>query len=127
VSLVYSYQGKGRAFAKAASYLMHGGNFTTVRDFLLTHTSTIVQDDSGIPLKAFPTDRWIVLGYGTYNRPIDLFKDKYQPDLAALFQQSQRDPLPFSFGYTWKKNESSLLCGIALDHIPKAQPVKDGE
>ena len=120
-------QGKGRGFAKAASYLMHSSHFTTVRDFLLNHTSSMVQDDSGIPLKDFPTDRWVVIGFGHYKQPIDLFKDKLQPDLVEMFGSGACESLPFSFGYTWKKNESSLLCAITLDNVPKAKPVKDGE
>jgi hypothetical protein len=35
---------------KSASYLLHSGNFTTVRNFLLNNSATIIQDDSGIPL-----------------------------------------------------------------------------
>jgi len=120
-------QGIGHGFVKAASYLMHLDHFTTVRDFLLTHTRTMVQDDSGIPMRDFPADRWMVLGYGSYSSPIDLFKDKYQPEVARLFKEAPADPLPFSFGYTWHKNQSSILYGIALNYVPKAKPVGDGE
>lgn len=120
-------QGIGHGFAKAASYLMHLDYFTTVRDFLLSHTRSMVQDDSGIPLRAFPQNQWLVLGYGHYSKPIDLFKEKYQPDLAELFDDSPKENLPFSFGYTWHKNESSLIYGISLSHVPKAKPVSGGE
>ena len=40
----------GNSLIKSASYLLHSGNFTTVRDFLLRNSATIIQDDSGIPL-----------------------------------------------------------------------------
>src|ERR1700759_1660760 len=40
----------GNRLIKSASYLLHSGNFTTVRDFLLANSATIIQDDSGIPL-----------------------------------------------------------------------------
>ncbi len=40
----------GNSLIKSASYLLHAGNFTTVRDFLLANSATIIQDDSGIPL-----------------------------------------------------------------------------
>ena len=40
----------GNSLLKSASYLLHSGNFTTVRDFILANSATIIQDDSGIPL-----------------------------------------------------------------------------
>src|SRR5439155_1581136 len=46
-------RGPGVSLIKAASYLMHGDGFSGVRSFLLEHSSFIVQDDSGIPMRAF--------------------------------------------------------------------------
>lgn len=115
--------GDGHAFLKAASYLMHRDHFNTVRDFLLTHTRTLVQDDSGIPVKKFPMDRWLVTGFGNYTAPIDIFKDMYQPEAAKLYAETPHEALPFSFGYRWRNKESSLFYGIALPYVPKAQPV----
>jgi len=43
---------------KSASYLMHNGNFTVVRDFLLADSATIIQDDSGIPLSQYVPAKW---------------------------------------------------------------------
>ena len=48
--------GNGNGLLKSASYLMHSGNFTQVRDFVLEHSQSIVQDDSGIPLASFRPD-----------------------------------------------------------------------
>ncbi len=53
-------QGRGMSFLKAASYLMHRGTFTTVRDFLLRNSDIIVEDDSGIPFHFFSDDQWTV-------------------------------------------------------------------
>ncbi len=47
-------RGKGVSLLKAASYLMHTEGFNGVRNFLLNHSRVIIQDDSGIPLRAFP-------------------------------------------------------------------------
>ena len=112
--------GTGTAFAKAASYLMHNDYFSKVRDFLLTHTRSIVQDDSGIPLKYFKGDQWVVTGLGRYAGPIDLFKERYQQDVAELYRAGKSEPLPFHFGYRWHSGESSLLYGLNLQHVPKA-------
>lgn len=101
--------GSGRSLVKAASYLMHLGSFTTARDFLLTHSSTLVQDDSGIPIKNFDTNTWGLRYFGRYPGPIALFKQHYQPDLAAIYQRSNPPPMPFGFGYRWHPSESSLI------------------
>src|SRR5207302_8919723 len=45
--------GVGSSFLKASSYLMFESGFNRIRDFVLTHSSTIVQDDSGIPISYF--------------------------------------------------------------------------
>ncbi len=101
--------GRGRSLVKAASYLMHLNSFGTVRDFLLTNSSVIVQDDSGIPVQAFEPGRWAVRCFGSYPGPIDLFKQHLQPDLAAIYAKSHPPPLPFGFGYRWQPSQSSLL------------------
>ena len=69
-----SQDGQGRSLLKAASYLMHLGSFTTARDFLLTHSSIILQDDSRIPIDNFNNPGWAVRYFGSYPGPIDLFK-----------------------------------------------------
>ena len=50
--------GNGNGLIKSASYLMHSGNFSQIRDFVLGHSQYIVQDDSGIPLAAFSPETW---------------------------------------------------------------------
>ena len=101
--------GTGRSFVKAASYLMHMSEFSTARDFLLTHSRTIVEDDSGIPLRDFHPVTWTVRLFGSYRAPISLFKEKVQPDLADLYRTSHPAPLGFSFGYRWHPSDSCLL------------------
>jgi hypothetical protein len=101
--------GTGRSFVKAASYLMHIADFTASRDFLLGHSAAIVQDDSGIPLKSFDSSRWLLRFFGSYPGPIELFKQFYQPDMAAAYKSSNAPALPFGFGYRWHPRESSLI------------------
>ncbi len=115
--------GTGNSFVKAASYLMHNGEFSTARDFLLTHSKTIIQDDSGIPYKDFQQENWYVACLGHYPGPIDMFKSRYQRDLAGVFNSLKPPSLTFSFGYRWHSNESSIMIATALAHIPKAMPV----
>jgi len=121
-------QGQGNGFTKAASYLMHMDEFTTVRDFLLSCTRNVVQDDSGIPLRHFKSDQWVMGLYGHYPGPIELFAKHNQPDLRDAFAQHKAGDLPFGFGYQWGRGASSLIVGTALRSVPKAgtsaEPVK---
>ncbi|MES2594998.1 MAG: hypothetical protein V4662_06675 [Verrucomicrobiota bacterium] len=113
-------QGRGNGFTKAASYLMHMGEFSSVRDFLLTNTRNIVQDDSGIPLRYFPGNDWVMGLYGNYPGPIELFAKHDQPDLRDAFTHHKTGDLPFGFGYQWGRGVSSLIVGTALSSVPRA-------
>jgi ribosomal protein L28 len=46
--------GRVPTFTKSASYLMHEGGFSRIRDFILRHSSAIVQDPSGMPYRFRP-------------------------------------------------------------------------
>lgn len=115
--------GDGNSLVKAASYLMHMDEFSSVRDFLLTKTTTLVQDDSGIPFRHFAAEQWDVLFLGRYAGPIKMFEKNYQADLARAFKAGNPPALPFSFGYRWHPNESSLIVATSLRSVPKAVPV----
>ena len=101
--------GQGQSLLKAASYLLHNDGFSTARDFLLKHSDTLVQDDSGIPLRFFRAREWQLRFFGRYAGPIDLFKERYQPELRDAYARSLPPPLAFSFGYRWHPRESGML------------------
>jgi hypothetical protein len=101
--------GRGSSLLKAASYLMHEGGFETVRNYVLTHSELIVQDDSGIPLRYFDPGKWQLRFCGQYRGPIDIFKQHYQPDLAQAYTRAVPLPMGFSFGYRWVPTESGLM------------------
>jgi hypothetical protein len=101
--------GRGSSLLKAASYLLHGGGFERVRDFTLTHSDLLVQDDSGIPLRHFDRARWQLRFCGRYAGPIEIFKQHYQAELAAAYRAAAPLPMGFSFGYRWVPSESGLL------------------
>jgi hypothetical protein len=105
-------QGQANCFLKAASYLMHEGHFDTVRSFLLSDSLTIVEDDSGIPVKYLAPDKWTLRFFGSYTEPINLFKQYYQPDLRQLYETSSPKTLTFSFGYQWNRHNSSLILAV---------------
>lgn len=101
--------GMGQSFVKAASYLMHMPYFSNARDFLLDHSRALVEDDSGIPFRDFDPVKWTVRLFGSYRAPIDLFKEKVQPDLADRYRTSHPAPLGFSYGYRWQPSDSCLI------------------
>jgi hypothetical protein len=102
-------QGLSDSLLKSASYLMFENGFSTVRDFLLTHSNVIVQDDSGIPISAFDPAKWSLRFFGSYAGPIELFKQYFQLPLQTLYQQSHPGPLEFGIGYRWSPKQSTLI------------------
>src|SRR5260370_10219215 len=86
----------GNSLIKSASYLLHSGNFTTVRDFLLKNSATIIQDDSGIPLAYYDPRKWRFFPVLRYAGPISEFPGRYQEQLAGQFPRAQ--PLDFCSG-----------------------------
>ncbi len=102
----------GNSLIKSASYLLHAGNFSAVRNFLLDNSATIIQDDSGIPLRDYDLRKWRLFPFGRYAGPIAKFPGKYQRDYAELFEHSQ--PIDFGIGYRWRPFESNLLLSVRL-------------
>jgi hypothetical protein len=96
------------AFTKSASYLLHTQGFSNIRNFLLDWPVAILQDDSGIPLADFPTDRWSIRCFGNYTGTIDLFKEYYQPPLAEAHARESL-PLGFGIGYKHSQGQSAML------------------
>lgn len=100
----------GNSLIKSASYLMHSGNFSTVRNFLLANSATIIQDDSGIPLAYYNPKSWRFFPFGRYAGPIEKFPGKFQQSYAELFRRAE--PMDFGIGYRWRTNESNLLLSV---------------
>ncbi len=95
---------------KSASYLLHGEHFRQVRSFVLDKATQIVQDDTGIPYRMLADDSWKVALHGQYEQPVDLFKKRYQSDLASAFSKSAASKaVPFPFGYNWRTRGNSFV------------------
>jgi hypothetical protein len=105
-------------FLKSASYLLHGNQFTQVRDLLLNGSRLILQDDSGIPVRFFKPADWDVRLFGKYQKPVKDFNYGYQPDLALAYSKQAAEPLTFSFGYHWEAGTASVV--IATRRTPPA-------
>jgi hypothetical protein len=110
----------GNSLIKSASYLLHSGNFTTVRDFLLANSATIIQDDSGIPLGNYNSKKWHFFPFGHYAGPISEFPGRYQQSYAELFRRAQ--PMDFGIGYRWRTHDSNLLLAVKTGPDEPAVP-----
>jgi len=114
--------GNGNGLLKSASYLMHSGNFTQVRDFVLQHSQQVVQDDSGIPLAAFRPDAWSLQPFGAYLGPIAVFPGRGQPRLGELFRKAKATPLDFGIGYRHRGHDSNLLLAVRKEQLKLGSP-----
>ncbi len=119
--------GTGDSFVKSASYLLHGSNFSMIRNFLLDHSGTILQDDTGIPVSYFDTKKWNLQPVGRYVGPIGIFSHAYQSRLSELFRKGNPIPIDFGVGYRWRQNESNLLLAEKIEPKADAEPKANGE
>lgn len=104
------------SYLKAASYLMHYDTFSTMREFVLSHSSVVLQDDSGIPLSAFEDERWDMQFYGNYVRPINLFAEFYQADLRQVYlSDSNTEAIDFGIGYKFYDDAHLMLGAVRGD------------
>jgi hypothetical protein len=100
--------GRGFTYFKAASYLMHDSRFSQSRDFFLSQSRGILQDDSGIPFRHFKTG-WNIRYFGSFEKLIDTFTKHHQEDLRAAFAANPKTPLNFGSGYHMKDEEANLI------------------
>ena len=91
----------GNSLIKSASYLLHSGNFSTVRDFMLANSATIIQDNSGIPLANYNPRKWRFFPFGRYAGPIGEFPGKISAAICRIVQAEPangfRHRLPLAF------------------------------
>jgi len=104
--------GTGDALLKSASYLMHSDGFSKVRQFVLDRSQSIVQDDSGIPLRSFKPEQWELHLYGTYSGPVEVFANRADPKLRELYRKGNPPKLDFGVGYRWRGHDSNLLIAV---------------
>ncbi|MGF1490405.1 MAG: hypothetical protein ACFBSE_25225 [Prochloraceae cyanobacterium] len=97
-------------YLKAASYLMYYNSFSQIKNFILSESSKLLQDDSGMPLTSFDRNQWDLTFYGNYTQPISLFSNRYQPQLRRIYQSDRSiKPLDFGIGYKFQVNQSNLM------------------
>ncbi len=99
-------------YLKSASYLLHYAFFSSFRNLILSKSKTILEDDTGIPYKYLPKDKWNVCLYGVYETPVKDFSGVFQTDLLKAYQDTilnKPKKLPFSLGYHWGSSKQNLI------------------
>ena len=97
-------------FTKSASFLLFSRFSAAIRQLILERSRYVLQDDSGIPLQDFDPAIWHLRFYGTYKGPIALFKNRFQKNLATVYNKGKDVyPLPFGIGYHFQAGTSNLL------------------
>lgn len=103
--------GEHSSMLKAASYLNSREYFSNTRNYLLTKSKMIIQDDSGIPYSYFNNSDWKVNLYGSYTKVIRLFSSRLQADMVKAYADTNRltsSHLPFKIGYNVSVGETNL-------------------
>ena len=105
----------GNSYLKAASYLCHHSNMSEFRTFILNKSKLVLQEDSGIPYRFFPKEKWGIKLYGKYVKPFRIFTDKLyvQENLRNDFNDpSMTHPLPFRLGYHSSTRNDNLMLAV---------------
>lgn len=96
---------------KAASYLLHADEFSTMRKLVLDKSALVVQDDTGVPYKALTDAGFDVKLFGHYAKPIDVFGYRFQKDLSAAYGKLKDQP---DLGFEWSYNVKASEMGLQL-------------
>lgn len=97
------------SYFKATSYMTHKPEFSIIREQVLSRSSAILQDDSGIPYHFLRDQAWQIQLYGKYVRPYGSFRWLEQADLKKAYLTTDPKPLEFQIGYGFRKMPSNLL------------------
>jgi hypothetical protein len=114
--------GQTTTLIKSASYLLHGNEFSRVREVVVDATRFLVQDDTGLPYSRLVKRGMEVRVYGTYGVPIPPFEGAYQPALAAVYQKQNPPLLPFRFGYHRSRGDARSMLMVARMSPDRAPP-----
>jgi predicted component of type VI protein secretion system len=95
-------------FVKAAMFLLAEPRFSTLKQMILDDSSIVLQDDTGIPFRAFD-ERWATRLFGRYEAPGAPYEERVQPPLRAAYEQRGATPLGFGIGYHVQAARSNLL------------------
>jgi hypothetical protein len=106
-------KGKVTVLVKGASYLLWGGGFSMIRDYLLGHLAWMLSDSTGIPPRYARKAHMVQVTYGRYDGAFLDGAEQHQTrdsdDFRALWRSQPHRGLPFRFGYVDMNKQAHLL------------------
>ncbi|NLT70357.1 MAG: hypothetical protein GXX91_06645 [Verrucomicrobiaceae bacterium] len=108
-----SSKGDPVTFVKSASYLMHHGNFSTIRDYIVHSSRGLVQCPSGVPYRYLKNTDWNLKLFGNYQGAQDPFTSYRQSDLIEAYATRAHPvrPMTFGIGYLYRPENTCLIVG----------------
>jgi hypothetical protein len=116
--------GAANSFLKAASFILHDDHFSRTRSLLLEASAAVIEEDSGIPYRAFGKGEWDFTCFGKYMAPRDPFEKQYQKDLDKACGELPFHPLPFIIGYR-RPVDTFLLVAVKKPPAAAAVPAPE--
>lgn len=103
-------KGKVAVMTKAASFLLWWNDFSTVRDYLLTHTAWMISDASGIPPRYAEPAGFEEITFGDFTGPY-FVQDPIgaRKELVKMWAEQQHRDLPFRFGYPDQDKHNHMM------------------
>ncbi len=126
---VFAYmqsRSKVATMLKAASYLMYRPSFDDMRNLILSRSSLVLTDPSGIPYHYFSGKTWNIDLYGRYVNPIKLFSYRCQPDLKKATSKFSKGTVPFEYGYSSRAYGTTLILARRQATAQLGDPKRDG-
>jgi hypothetical protein len=71
---------------KSAIYLMHLEKYQGFVNSIISKSDMVVEDDSGIPIRNFPSQDWDIQVFGSYTRRLSI---RYVPKEASMFKSEK--------------------------------------
>lgn len=103
-------KGKVAAITKAASYLIWGGGFSAIRNYLLANMVWMASDATGIPPRYAKKAGFEHVTYGTFKGPFLEDADiTIGEEMAKLWASQPRRKLPFRYGYPDSEKNLHLM------------------
>lgn len=110
---------KVSTMTKAASHLLwDDANFSTIRDWLMTHTDWMISDTTGVPPRIAKKYGFVQDVYGQYEwpEPFGTVNNKDATEFHNLFKG--HDPITFRYGYPDNKSHGHIVVTRKPDMKP---------
>jgi hypothetical protein len=113
-------KGKVSAMTKAASHLLwDDGNFSVIRDYLMTHTDWMISDTTGVPPRIAKKYGFVQDVYGAYEWP-EPFGTVNNTDAQAFHDMFKTaTPITFRYGYPDNKSHGHIVVTHKPDVVAK--------